>query len=322
MRFRSNEFGRFGSFVAWLVLVSWLGVASSSAQAGETKKPGKVRLTKTDKHTVDVKIDGKLFTTFQYADSLPKPFFWPVHAADGTLLSRPLIGTGGGQSQDHKHHKGIWLSVDEVNEIDFWAEHSKIQNQSVEITTNNQDVAVLHVVNHWLNTAGKPVMTETTRYAISGDRLVTCDVTFTASHGPVHFGDTKEGLFGFRMVDGLREKEGGKVINSAGKTGTKACWGQAANWVDYSGEIDGSTYGITLFDHPQNFRPSRYHVRDYGLFSVSPFGEKAYAKQDANEKQLAKGESLRLRYGMLFHNGNHKAADVAGAYKSWVQSEK
>jgi len=37
-----------------------------------------------------VKIGGKEFTVFHHGPSLRKPYFWPVLAADGALLTRPI----------------------------------------------------------------------------------------------------------------------------------------------------------------------------------------------------------------------------------------
>ena len=78
-------------------------------------------------------------------------------------------------------------------------------------------------------------------------------------------------------------------------------------------------------DHPRNFRPSRYHVRDYGLFTVSPFGEGAYQ----NNKLLAdpivldsSRKQLRLQYGLYVHDGDPETGKVAEAYQQFLKASR
>ena len=124
---------------------------------------------------------------------------------------------------------------------------------------------------------GKAIGAETQEYTFSGDassRIIDCIFTLTANKGvPLKMGDTKEGTFAIRVVNGLTEP-GLKMLNSEGKVGVDQIWGKRANWVDYSGEVDGESLGIAIFDNPANLKhPTYWHARDYGLFAVNPFGE-------------------------------------------------
>ncbi len=284
--------------------------AAAFSHAGE-----KVQLVRQGDQIV-VKVDGEDFTVYNTSKEKAKPFFFPVHAPGGTVISRPLLRPG----DDHPHHKGIWVSVDEVNKAKFWAERARIENQSVTILAEKANPARMRIVNHWLKPAGGVMLTETTDVDIYADRLMAYDITFTAGDEQVTFEDTKEGLLGFRMVNSMREKEGGRVINSKGEEGSKVSWGNTYEWIDYYGPVEGKTFGVALFDHPLNFRPSRYHVRDYGLFSISPFGEHSYTNGNRPEDPvvLAPGKSLRLRYGIYFHAGDTAAGDVAGVYHKYI----
>jgi hypothetical protein len=296
--------------VRHLLSVALLLAFTANLSAGEQAVALKVQ-----KETVDVTIGGKPFAVYNFAKSLPKPFFSPVRGPGGNIMTRPIDNP-----VDHPHHKGIWVAVDEINDIKFWAEKGKIANVSVKALVAKGDPAKLQVVNHWLGEDGKPVVTETTVIGIHANHLLTYDIKFTAGKNSVHFGDTKEGLLGFRMVDSMRENEGGHVANADGIKGAKACWGKRSAWVDYYGDVEGTTLGVALFDHPKNFLPSRYHVRNYGLFSVSPFGEKAYAKLDPAVADLKPGKSFSLKYGVYLHAGDTKAAKVADVYKQYVKS--
>ena len=269
-----------------------------------------VKLSRTD-DSVAVTVNGKEFTSYLFAKSLPKPYFFPVKAADNALLTRPIVGEN--YKGDHPHHKGIWVSVDEINEIKFWAEKGKIENRGVELIAGEGNPAIMRVKNHWLDRNGDDLILETTTISIFANRMMAYDINFKMVGGEVNFRDTKEGLFGFRLAESQREDKGsGKVTNADGKQGTKECWGQRSAWVDYTGPIDGKEYGVTIFDHPGNFRPSRYHVRNYGLFSVSPFGESAYTngKEPAVNDVFKKDSELRLRYAIYFHEGVATASEL------------
>ena len=224
-------------------------------------------------------------------------------------------------SYDHPHHKGIWFSIDEVNEIRFWAEKGIIRNISVTIHEAKGAMAHMTLVNHWLDTDGSPLLKETTQVRIQADRTVVYDFELDAVSKPVTFHDTKEGLFGIRLPNSMREiSGGGPVANADGLTTTANCWGKPSLWVDYAGPVGKRKLAVTIFDHPASFKKSRYHVRDYGLFSVSPFGDKAYTNGVEPEAPLTitPGKSLSLRYGVHIRDyaGN---ADAAGeAYKRYL----
>ena len=271
---------------------------------------------KTD--TVEVTIGGEKFAVYNFGKSLPKPFFAPVRGPGGTILTRPIDPN----EREHKHQRGIWLAIDEVNGVEFWGEKGRIENASLKLLCPEGNPAKLEAVNRWLDPQGNLVVTETTVISICANRVVAYDIEFSAGSHQVTFGDTKEGLFGFRMVNSMREKEGGHVVNADGLEGSKDCWGKTSDWIDYCGTVEGKTFGLTIFDHPQNFRRSRYHVRNYGLFSINPFGQKAYTrgKEPAQPAVVPPGKSLRLRYGMYVHAGDTKAARVAETYREYVKA--
>ena len=268
--------------------------------------------------TLVVKIRGTEFTVFHHGDSLRKPYFWPVKAQDGTIITRPIDPN----EKDHPHHKGIWFSVDEVNDIKFWAERGKIATREIKSASGNP--GQIHLRNEWLGHNGQPALIERTTISIHPNRLITYDVTLSAPVNQlVRFDDTKEGLFGIRIAQSMREKEGGMVFNSDGKKTTQECWGRPAKWVDYTGNVDGKSYGVTIMDHPGNFRPSRYHVRDYGLFSISPFGEGAYQNDKEKAKPVILDDvtpSLRIRYALYVHDGPADAGKLTETYSQFLQA--
>ena len=307
-----------------LTSICVLGLAALLANLNQAD--ASVTLTK-GKDTVEIKINDRPFSTYNVKADLPKPFMFPVRGSDGTVLTRDIIYDR--SKGDHPHHKGIWVAVDEIGGVQHWAEKGKIVNREIEFVIERGNPAQMRVTNDWLDEEEKPVVTETTLISIFENGLFTYDIRFTGVRpGPIEFGDTKEGLLGFRMVDSMQETPkkskdpGGVVVNATGVTGTRDTWGRPTDWIDYSGQVGGKTFGVALFDHPLNFRRSRYHVSNYGLFSISPFGEAAYTgkKRPADPFYLLPGDEMRLRYGLYIHDGDTKAADVGGVYLGYLRS--
>lgn len=293
-----------------LVIASTL----SSARSGEPT----VRLERKG-DTIEVTLAGKELAVYQTSKSFPKPFFSPVRSEGGVVVTRSLE-----KPKDHPHHKGVWVAIDEVSGVKFWAEKGKIENAKLELLAAEGNPAKMRVTNHWLGQDGKPLVIETTEIAIHNNRLFAYDMRFTPGSESVVFDDTKEGLFGIRLPVSATEQNGGKIVNADGLKGSDACWGKPSKWVDYYGTIDGRLHGAAIFDHPENPRPSRYHVRNYGLFTISPFGEKAYTNGKSPAKPLAlkSGETFRLRYGLYIHPGDTASAKVGDVYDAWVKGAR
>ena len=298
---------------SFLLLMS-VAVSLPHANAGD-----KVQFTKADS-TLDITIDGQPFATYNFSHELPKPFLMPVRTPSGVVVNRTLNDAS---DADHPHHKGVWNSVDEINGIKFWKEDGPIRNTSVKVIQSGGAVGIFEAINQWQHPeTSVPQITETATFTIHANRLLVYDMTFTASDVDAVFEDTKEGMFGIRVAPSMKEKNGGHIVASDGSESSKDCWGKPFPWIDYYGTVDGKTVGVAIMDHPGNFRPSRYHVRDYGLFSVSPFGNKSYTNgtEEAAPVHLKQGETLRLRYGMYFHDGDTNESNVAAAWDQFVKT--
>jgi hypothetical protein len=126
---------------------------------------------------------------------------------------------------------------------------------------------------------------------------------------------------GVRVATPLRVKDaGGEILASGGQRNEKGAWGQQARWCDYHGKIAGRHAGLSLFTHPQNFRPSWFHVRDYGLMVANPFGQNAFTRGEKSRIEVKPGEKLRLRFGVWIHSGKEVGlAEIGKAYEDYLQ---
>jgi hypothetical protein len=271
---------------------------------------------------VEVSVDGKPFTTFEYGEKVAKPYLAPVRSASGKVVTRGFpMQEIAGESRDHLHHTGLWFSYDDVNGTKLWENHPSYTKphmgrevvKSAEYSGNT-----LKTVIEWHDTDGKVLLVETRDMVFGGDakvRTIDFHITLTAAQD-VTFGDTKEGAFAIRLAEPFTEKKGGHMVNADGLATMKQVWGKRSNWVDYTADLDGEKLGVAMFDAPGNPRhPTYWHARDYGLFALNPFGQNAFDdKQEESKWKLAKGEKLAFRWLVVIHPGD---ADLAKMYGAW-----
>jgi hypothetical protein len=297
--------------------------------------------------SVEVLLGGKAFTAYYYGTGSPKPYMSPLRTAQGTVVTRgfPMRTDIPGERRDHPHHRALFFAHGDINGIDFWGEGQpgKAAQTANGTFYSSEDLpkgrtiflkfdevkssgkrGTLKAEFQLVGPDGKALGSETQEYTFSGNttvRVIDCSFTLVADQGvPLKMGDTKEGTFAIRVVNGLT-KPAVKMLNSEGNVGQDNIWGKRANWVDYSGVVDGEPLGIAIFDNPANIKhPTYWHARDYGLFAVNPFGEHDFysdPKRDGSVT-IAKGKSLTLRYRVVIHHGDAAEARIAAVYPQYA----
>ena len=89
--------------VGIMAVIMLASVTVLNAQAAKIKL---VRID--DKQKVDILVDGKLFTSYQYPKNQEKPFLFPVFAPNGSVITRGFpLEPRKGERVDHPHHIGI-----------------------------------------------------------------------------------------------------------------------------------------------------------------------------------------------------------------------
>ncbi|HTB12813.1 MAG TPA: PmoA family protein [Bryobacteraceae bacterium] len=283
-----------------------------------------VVVSKVDGH-LHVEIDGKPFTDFYYGPDTPKPYLHPMRCASGKIVTRSFpMENIPGESTTDQHHRGVWLGYKDVNGADFWQNEFSYQSKSAgKVVTRSVETVKdgIHGTFAWLSPSGEAMLEETRTMIFSGDaKLRTVDVNIELKAVvDTTFGDSKDGAFSVRLAEPLTEKNSGTIVNSEGGRKMDQTWGKPASWVDYSGELDGEKVGVVMFEHPDSFHhPSRWHVRDYGLLAINPFGSNAFDKEAPVSKVvLAVGKSIRLRYRIVIHP-EMAAAEIGKLYRAYA----
>ena len=223
-------FHRTSFAAAGLLAVAFLPLMTSSAQSTAEAQSGVQVVPDTAAQRVDILIDGDLFTSYLYSDTLAvlkKPVLWPLVSAAGQTVTRgyPLDPIPG-ERVDHPHHIGLWFNYGNVNGLDFWnnsdaipaeraGEMGTIRHREIRDAQSGEDEGVLETTSDWLTPEGDTLLTEDTRYVFHAEpdvRSIDLAITLTALDDTVSFEDNKEGALGLRVTRALEHPSDEEVL--------------------------------------------------------------------------------------------------------------
>ncbi len=310
-------------------------VLTATASAAAPASPAVEVSDRAQDGRVDVKVGGKIFTSYHYASKWVRPFLYPMIGPFGAQVTRnwPIVGSVKGEHKDHHHHKSIWVAYGECDEVDNWSEekgHGWQRHRDFLTLASGHVFGQIVAKNDWCADSGKKQFEEVRDmrfYALpGGQRLFEIGVTFTMTEKQVTFRDTKEGgLVSVRVASSMDVRNGGRIENGYGGTNEAETWGKKAPWCDYSGTVGGKHVGIAILDHDKNPRyPTEWHVRDYGLMTANCFAWNHYRPEDGvkGDMTFKKGSVTHWKYRVYVHKGDARAGNVKGRFMEFVAPPK
>jgi hypothetical protein len=307
------------------LIASMVVAATLTAQAFAADPP-KVELNKQPGQ-VEITVGGKPFATYVYADpKISRPYFAHVHAPNGTQVTRNHPPIAGKDKMDHpEFHPGIWLAFGDIEGNDYWRLKAPVEHSRFYPDRTNDTFSVL---NRYLaaNDPSDLICEEVCHFQIAPTPfgiMLLWDSTFLGVH-KFTFGDQEEMGLGVRVATPMRVEAGdgsippgtGTMTDAKGRKNGAEIGGNDSDWCDYSGTVDGQQVGITIFCHPDNFRPSWFHARDYGFFAANAFGRAAFKKGPPSKVDVLPEDEFQLRYGVLVHSSaDGKQPDLNAAFE-------
>ncbi len=293
--------------------------------------------------TIQVTIGGKPFTTYHFDPKTAKAYLQPLRDANGVVVTRGYpIGDTIPAANLHDpslepHQRAMYFGHGNINGYDFWSEEvfakyygqgdtsrwGRMVFRKIDEMRGGPSSGTIRATFDLEGPDHKPFAQETQEFTFRGDkgsRMIDSQIVIHADHGPVKFGDTKEGTFAIRLAPEL-DAPTGKMVDSKGGQGEAQIWGKRADWVNVDGVIHGQTLGVAIFDSPKSFRhPTYWHARGYGLLAANPFGLSFFFRDPKQNGSytVSAGQSINFQYRVFIHDGNYKQAHVAEQYKRYA----
>lgn len=246
------------NFIFLLAVV--LAVAFNSCKPGSKPDPGTtpgqlqkgvILVDYRESKKVDVFIDGDVFTSYIYPETLAKPVLFPLRSAEGTNITRGFpLEPRAGERVDHPHQVGAWFNFGDVNGYDFWtnsyatpaekiSKAGRVLHRGVKRAESREALGILEIAADWQVPADEgrwhTILQENTIFEFSGSentRTIDRITRLTAQEDELVFSDSKEGLFAVRVSRELEtpSDEPRKTIDADGNIGdTKSSDNEGVN---------------------------------------------------------------------------------------------
>lgn len=280
--------------------------------AGQSQAQSKITADKIgDK--IEIRINGNLLTNYILSEHEKYPFFYPVNGPSNASVTSM-------RNANYPHHSSLFFGCDRVNGGNYWQEgleRGQIVPLRADIIESGGEKVVIENENIWKRPGAMAPVKDfrTITVTTPSDDMYQIDFEVTMEMLlDVTIQKTNHSLFSGRMDPDLAVTNGGTMVNAEGETGEKGTFGKRSAWMDYHGKRMGKTEGMAIIQHPSNeWFPSPWFTRDYGFFSPTPM----YWPENKKTTELKKGDTIKLRYRVLVHTGDHKEAGIAEQFEKY-----
>lgn len=274
---------------------------------------------------LSVLIGGLEVAEYVFRDNqILRPYFRRLRTLSGAQVTRNSPPTAADLSDHATMHPGLWLAFGDLSGGDFWRNKGQVKHEGFVKAPSGGAGLGSWVVKNSYQVEAKTICEEQCAIAISvrgGGYLIDWTSEFRSAESDFAFGDQEEMGLGVRVATPLAVANGGEIVDSAGRKNGKQVWGQQAEWCRYGGVIDDKRRDVVLMPDPSNFRRAWFHARDYGLLVANPFGQNAFTQGEKSKVVVPKGDSFRLRFGVLILEGSVESPPhVEAAYREFMQA--
>ncbi|NND35134.1 MAG: PmoA family protein [Saprospiraceae bacterium] len=263
---------------------------------------------------IEVRINGKYFTTYISSMEEKYPFFFPVNGPSGASVTSMRNGT-------YPHHSSLFFGCDKVNGGNYWQEgieRGQILAIQTHVRETGKDKVVIEQENIWHRPDAKAPIKDFRTITISAPEEGIYQMDFVIDLEmlmDVSIERTNHSLFSVRVDPDLAVINGGDMTNAEGDLSEAGTFGKASAWMDISGARGNDAEGIAIMQHPDNpWYPAPWFTRDYGFFSPTPM----YWPENQEEgTRLKKGDQIKLKYRVLIHSGDHLQAKIGERFQAY-----